>query len=66
MNNSRVASLKPNLEKQLTIVSYLTFLQKPITHPIDFKRSTLLITSDALDPGLILVHPAAVVYGKIR
>ena len=54
MNNSTVASLKPHFEKQLTIVSFLTFLQAFISQPIEFKRLTLLFTLDALDPGLIL------------
>ena len=54
INYSRVASLKPHLEKQLRIASFITFLQASITLLIDFKRSTLLVTSDALDPGLTL------------
>ena len=47
--------IETTFRKTLTIVSFLSVLHAFITHPTDFKKLTMLITWDALDPHIILV-----------
>ena len=63
MNKSREASLKSHLEKQLTIAYYFI---TSITHLIEFKMSTLLMTWDALDHGLIMASTYRSSYSGIK